>query len=95
MAESSSKTAFSFVEMEHDILAFWEEHEVFQKTLENTSEKQPYIFYDGPAFATGLPHHGHIVASTIKDVVPRYWTMRGRHVLRRFRLGLPRAADRA
>jgi isoleucyl-tRNA synthetase len=84
MAESASSSAFSFVEMEHEILAFWEEHQVFQQTLDNTREKQPYIFYDGPPFATGLPHHGHIVASTIKDVVPRYWTMRGRHVLRRF-----------
>jgi isoleucyl-tRNA synthetase len=85
MAEPAPMSAtFSFVEMEHDILRFWEEHQVFQQTLENTKEKKPYIFYDGPPFATGLPHHGHIVASTIKDVVPRYWTMKGRYVMRRF-----------
>ncbi len=70
--------------MEHQILDFWEQGRVFQRTLENTREKKPYIFYDGPPFATGLPHHGHIVASTIKDIVPRYWTMKGRYVLRRF-----------
>lgn len=76
--------SFSFVAMEHDILAFWEREDVFQQSLRNTSSKQPYIFYDGPPFATGLPHHGHIVASTIKDIVPRYWTMKGRYVARRF-----------
>ena len=85
MAEPAPLSAtFSFVEMEHDILRFWEEHRVFQQTLENTKAKKPFIFYDGPPFATGLPHHGHLVASTIKDVVPRYWTMKGRYVMRRF-----------
>ncbi|NIP14763.1 MAG: isoleucine--tRNA ligase [Pseudomonadales bacterium] len=81
---AQSSSAFSFVDMEHQILDFWEQGRVFQRTLENTREKKPYIFYDGPPFATGLPHHGHIVASTIKDIVPRYWTMKGRYVLRRF-----------
>lgn len=75
---------FSFVDMEHAILDYWEASGVFAKSLDNTSEKKPYIFYDGPPFATGLPHHGHLVASTIKDIVPRYWTMNGRHVIRRF-----------
>jgi isoleucyl-tRNA synthetase len=85
MAEpASSNATFSFVAMEHDILDYWDAQDVFQQTLENTREKKPYIFYDGPPFATGLPHHGHIVASTIKDVVPRYWTMKGRYVMRRF-----------
>lgn len=84
MAEPASSSTFSFVDMEHDVLKHWDEHDVFQQTLENTKEKQPYIFYDGPPFATGLPHHGHIVASTIKDIVPRYWTMKGRYVMRRF-----------
>ncbi|MEM7080856.1 MAG: isoleucine--tRNA ligase [Pseudomonadota bacterium] len=75
---------FDFVAMEHDILALWEDIGAFQQSLDNTREKQPYIFYDGPPFATGLPHHGHLVASTIKDIVPRYWTMNGRYVMRRF-----------
>ena len=84
MAEFVDSTQFSFVSMEHDILKLWEEIGAFKKSLENTQDKKPYIFYDGPPFATGLPHHGHLVASTIKDIVPRYWTMRGRYVLRRF-----------
>ena len=84
MAEPASSSTFSFVDMEHEVLDYWDEHHVFQQTLENTKEKKPYIFYDGPPFATGLPHHGHIVASTIKDIVPRYWTMKGRYVMRRF-----------
>jgi isoleucyl-tRNA synthetase len=85
MAEpAQSGSSVSFVDMEHEILRFWKEGEIFQKTLAKTRDKKPYIFYDGPPFATGLPHHGHIVASTIKDIVPRYWTMKGRYVLRRF-----------
>ena len=75
---------FSFVDMELAILDFWREHGTFAKSLDNTKGKKPYIFYDGPPFATGLPHHGHLVASTIKDIVPRYWTMNGRYVIRRF-----------
>ncbi|HEY5647410.1 MAG TPA: isoleucine--tRNA ligase [Pseudomonadales bacterium] len=85
MAEpGTTSSTFSFVEMEHEILGYWDAQDVFQRTLDNTRGKKPYIFYDGPPFATGLPHHGHIVASTIKDVVPRYWTMKGRYVMRRF-----------
>jgi isoleucyl-tRNA synthetase len=85
MAEPApNSSTFSFVDMEHGILDYWDQHDVFQQSLENTKEKKPYIFYDGPPFATGLPHHGHIVASTIKDIVPRYWTMKGRYVMRRF-----------
>jgi isoleucyl-tRNA synthetase len=86
MAEPSetAATSFSFVDMEHEVLQLWRELDVFQKTLDQTKDKKPYIFYDGPPFATGLPHHGHLTASTIKDVVPRYWTMQGRYVLRRF-----------
>ena len=83
-AAVSGTGSFSFVDMEKDILALWERSAVFARSLANTKEKKPYIFYDGPPFATGLPHHGHLVASTIKDVVPRYWTMRGHYVLRRF-----------
>ena len=81
---AAASPGFSFVAMEHDILTFWEAEQVFQKSLDNTRGKKPYVFYDGPPFATGLPHHGHIVASTIKDVVPRFWTMKGRYVARRF-----------
>ncbi len=83
MTEPTTST-FDFVAMEHAVLALWRERDLFKKSLEYTKDKKPYIFYDGPPFATGLPHHGHIVASTIKDVVPRYWTMKGRYVIRRF-----------
>jgi len=80
----SESTQFSFVETEHQILKFWKENKIFQKTLEKTKSAAPYIFYDGPPFATGLPHHGHLVGGILKDAVPRYWTMKGRYVERRF-----------
>ncbi|MFZ2167642.1 MAG: isoleucine--tRNA ligase [Minisyncoccia bacterium] len=67
---------------EEAILAFWERERIFEKSLAKDSPKGEYVFYDGPPFATGTPHYGHIVASVIKDVVPRYWTMRGYHVPR-------------
>ena len=76
--------AFSFVAMEHEIIGRWEALDIFRQSLANTRGKQPYVFYDGPPFATGLPHHGHILGSTLKDVVGRYWTMKGRYVDRRF-----------
>jgi isoleucyl-tRNA synthetase len=75
---------FSFAQAERNILKFWQEKEIFKKSLEKTKKGKNYIFYDGPPFATGLPHHGHIVASTLKDVVPRYFTMKGYYVDRRF-----------
>ncbi|WP_419168807.1 isoleucine--tRNA ligase [Halobacteriovorax sp.] len=81
---SQDNGQFSFVNTEHEVLKFWEENDIFQKSLEQTKEKEPYIFYDGPPFATGLPHHGHLLAGTLKDIVPRYWTMKGRYVQRRF-----------
>src|SRR3989344_1715534 len=67
---------------EEEILKFWNERDIFRKTLEKAAPNGDYVFYDGPPFATGLPHYGHIVASVIKDVVPRFWTMRGYHVPR-------------
>ena len=88
MSEATDNNAnsdnFSFVEAEHETLSFWKEHQVFAKSLEQTRDCQPYIFYDGPPFATGLPHYGHLLAGTIKDVIPRYQTMRGHYVARRF-----------
>ena len=75
---------FSFPEAELEILRFWEEEGIFEQSLEATADGEPYIFYDGPPFATGLPHHGHLLASTIKDIIPRYFTMKGHYVQRRF-----------
>lgn len=81
---ASTPENFSFPEAERKILKMWQEKQVFKKSLEKTKSGKNYIFYDGPPFATGLPHHGHIVASTLKDVVPRYFTMKGYYVDRRF-----------
>ncbi len=74
----------NFPELEQDILKFWETHKIFQKSLDQRRSAKPFVFYDGPPFATGLPHYGHLLAGTIKDIVPRYQTMRGHYVERRF-----------
>ncbi len=71
-------------EVELAVLQAWDKSGIFQKTLAKTQAQPPFIFYDGPPFATGLPHYGHLLAGTIKDIIPRFWTMRGRHVERRF-----------
>ncbi len=72
----------SFPEREERILASWKKKQIFEKTLKATEGKDSYVFYDGPPFATGLPHHGHLLQGTIKDLIPRYQTMRGRYVRR-------------
>lgn len=69
---------------EEEILQFWNEHKIFEKSLEQTKGKEEFVFYDGPPFATGLPHSGSLLSSVIKDVIPRYKTMRGYHVRRRW-----------
>src|SRR3989338_178002 len=69
---------------EQEILAFWQKEGIPEKSLNKESPQGDYVFYDGPPFATGLPHYGHILSSVIKDVVPRYWTMKGYHVRRRW-----------
>jgi len=73
-----------FAKMEEGILEFWAQNDTFEKSIENRSTDNEYVFYDGPPFATGLPHYGHLLAGTIKDIVPRYQTMRGHRVERRF-----------
>ncbi|HCG19447.1 MAG TPA: isoleucine--tRNA ligase, partial [Verrucomicrobia bacterium] len=78
----SNKVAFP--KMEEDVLAFWAKDGTFGKSLKKNEGKERYKFYDGPPFATGLPHYGHLLAGTIKDIVPRYQTMRGKYVERRF-----------
>ncbi len=72
---------------EEAILAFWNKHDIFNKTVETPAGKSPvgdFVFYDGPPFATGLPHYGHILAGTIKDAIPRYQTMNGKRVVRKW-----------
>ncbi len=67
---------------EQEVLSFWNENKIFQKTLDKNKDKEEFVFYDGPPFATGLPHHGHILAGVIKDAIPRYQTMKGKYVNR-------------
>lgn len=67
---------------EHQVLDYWDATQAFEESIKQRPENKPYIFYDGPPFATGTPHYGHILASTMKDVVPRYWTMKGYRVER-------------
>ena len=74
----------NFPETEEAILKFWKENDCFQKSLDKNKDKKPFVFYDGPPFATGLPHYGHILTSYIKDTVPRYFTMQGFFVDRRW-----------
>jgi len=81
-----------FPAMEEEVLNFWDKNKIFEKSV--TSPPAPllgkergvkeYVFYDGPPFATGTPHYGHVVASIMKDVVPRYWTMKGFKVERKW-----------
>lgn len=74
----------SFDDREKRILHFWQERKLFEKSVSNRKDRPLFAFYDGPPFATGLPHYGHLLAGTIKDVVLRYKTMKGFHVPRRF-----------
>lgn len=74
----------SFDDREKRILKFWEERKIFQKSIEERMDHPFFSFYDGPPFATGMPHYGHLLAGTIKDVIPRYKTMKGYCVPRRF-----------
>lgn len=73
-----------FPDVERGILELWQRIGAFERSVEDRPKETRYVFYDGPPFATGLPHYGHLVASTLKDIVPRYWTMRGHRVERRF-----------
>jgi len=82
MAEKRGKS--DVARREEETLAFWKEAQIFEKTLEKPAPKGEFVFYDGPPFATGLPHPGHFLASTSKDVIPRYKTMRGYRVRRRW-----------
>lgn len=74
----------SFPAQEERILAFWQDKAIFSRSIEARRDADEYIFYDGPPFATGLPHFGHFVPGTVKDIFPRYHTMCGKRVTRRF-----------
>lgn len=82
-AVTPERAISSIAQIEEKILAFWQENKIFEKSLEKNKENgEPFVFYDGPPFATGLPHYGHILPGTMKDIMPRYQTMRGRYVPR-------------
>jgi isoleucyl-tRNA synthetase len=69
---------------EEEVLAFWQERDIFNKSVAKDAPHGDFVFYDGPPFATGLPHYGHILAGTIKDSIPRFWTMNGYRVRRKW-----------
>jgi isoleucyl-tRNA synthetase len=69
---------------EEAMLTFWKENDIFNKSLKKDAPNGDFIFYDGPPFATGLPHYGHILAGSIKDAIPRFWTMNGYRVPRKW-----------
>ena len=72
------------IEYEKAISDFWKKDGTFEKSVANRDAKDSYVFYDGPPFITGMPHHGTLLSSIVKDAVPRYWTMQGKHVERRW-----------
>ena len=76
--------SIDFVKEELEVIKRWDEIKAFERQVELSVGRKPFTFYDGPPFATGLPHYGHLLTSTIKDVVGRYWSMKGFYVERRF-----------
>ena len=77
-----SGTRRSALEYEKDLVRYWKEHKTFEKSVENRPKKNAYVFYDGPPFITGVPHHGTLLSSIVKDAVPRFWAMKGKRVAR-------------
>ncbi|KAL3138515.1 hypothetical protein ABBQ32_006299 [Trebouxia sp. C0010 RCD-2024] len=75
---------YSFPNQEEKVLKFWDDIQAFQQQLKRSEGKKPYVFYDGPPFATGLPHYGHLLAGTLKDIVTRYATATGHYCPRQF-----------
>ena len=77
-----------FPEIEEQVLAYWKDDQTFEASVARNpagdNGSNEYVFYDGPPFANGLPHYGHLLTGYAKDIVPRYQTMRGRRVERRF-----------
>lgn len=76
-------TDLKFVDREKKTEKFWEENDIFRKSMENRKEGETYTFYDGPPTANGKPHIGHVLTRVIKDMIPRYRTMKGYMVPRK------------
>ena len=72
------------LEYEKALIEFWKKNQTFEKSIEQRDIDNSYVFYDGPPFITGMPHHGTLLSSVTKDAVPRFWTMRGKRVERRW-----------
>jgi len=77
-----SGTRRKAIEYEKELVKYWKKHQTFEKSVEQRPKDNAYVFYDGPPFITGVPHHGTLLSSIAKDVVPRYWTMKGERVER-------------
>ncbi len=80
---SKVDTNMNFVEREHKVIDFWRENKIFQKSMDNRKGGETYTFYDGPPTANGKPHIGHVLTRVIKDMIPRYQTMKGKYVPRK------------
>lgn len=76
-------TNMNFVDREKETEKFWRENDIFKKSMENRKEGETYTFYDGPPTANGKPHIGHVETRTIKDMIPRFQTMKGKYVPRK------------
>lgn len=83
-ADGAAVQKSKFAQMEEEIIQYWNEIDAFKRSVDERSEENQYVFYDGPPFATGLPHYGSLLGSIVKDVVPRYKTMRGYRVERKW-----------
>ena len=77
------ETSLDFVKREEEVIKFWKENDVFNKSVKQNEGKEEFSFYDGPPTANGMPHIGHVLTRSIKDIIPRYKTMKGYHVLRK------------
>ena len=76
-------TSLNFLDREKEVLKFWKENKIFEKNIEENSGSEEFTFYDGPPTANGKPHIGHILTRVIKDIIPRYQVMKGKHCLRK------------
>ncbi|MHB8129380.1 MAG: class I tRNA ligase family protein, partial [Mobilitalea sp.] len=76
-------TDLNFVDREKKVLKFWQEKGIFETSIEERKDGETYTFYDGPPTANGKPHIGHVLTRVIKDMIPRYRTMKGYKVLRK------------
>lgn len=82
MVKFQAGTRRRALEYEKELVKYWKENKTFEKSIELRSKENAYVFYDGPPFITGVPHHGTLLSSIVKDAVPRYWTMKGKRVER-------------